>query len=518
MYNRQDFLFEGIYLIAFTFIAFMNLSPKFLKWSFAIAILVFILYQIDKNARMDDDLIGEQLYFLLKEGTVRSEMLHGYGGLQLEVSQTIFHKGFIYVAYAFTSLFGWSLYSLHLFALLIFLLLCILLWRGFPNLAPDFRPEQRSFFFCLLLINYNTLYFASAFRPEFMLALWGFLGYWFLLRYLRQNKIFLLFLASVAGGFAFATHPHGLIFPAAGFVLLAAYKRWKALSLYTLIVSITFAVVYFADIFRNGSYDLFLYQVTHDPLIQLHDKGLMAFLLNIADEHVRWFFNEREITITLLFVGSLIFSFRQIAARNKPLLIYLFSLMALLGLISYSNSPQYVTLYMPYQVAVITLGWSGFRERFTSKYKNGVWCTLLAAFVSVHFVFAFVHIKDNIADIAKSSLAVSNNGIAAKIPFPHNTKSVLAQGNFIFDEIKNFKSVQTLTMYSFFREQQNLPKLSLSELLQSATKNNVDYIVMSDNYRKYFEVSDSLVKLYRASVTMPKIIHHEQNVTIFALK
>ena len=285
---------------------------RVLKMLLAGSLLLFVLYQIDKNSRIDDNVIGENLYFLLTEGRVRSELMRGYGNLSLHTGQTIFHKLFLYLAYPFVALTGWSLPALHLFSLLCFAVLALALWRGFRYLVPDFRLQDRLLFGCLLLINYNILYFSGTFRPEVLLTLLGFLQFIALRKFLWKEGAFWLPIAAVLGGSGLATHPHGAIFLVAGGVLLLAYRHWRGFLLYAALSGVCFAGIYFADILLHQQLAIFLHQATHDPIIGGQRKHWYTPLLGLAEEHTRLFFNEREIVTTLLLAAALALGWKQL--------------------------------------------------------------------------------------------------------------------------------------------------------------------------------------------------------------
>lgn len=479
-------------------------------------LLLFGLYQVDKNARVDDNALGENLYFLLKEGVIRSEMMRGYGGLSLEVHQTISHKLFLYLAYPFVALTGWSLLALHLFSILCFALLLLVLWKHFRFLIPYFPKTDRFFYGCLLLINYNVLYFSGTFRPEALLTLLGFLQFISLQQYLEKRSFAPLSLSAVLAGCALATHPHGAIFGAAGAVLLLMQKRWKVVPLYGITAALVFSGIYFADILWQGSFSLFQYQTTHDPVIGLGQKAWYSPLLSLADEHVRLFFNEREIVTTLLFVFAFLFAGRSLWRRMPLTVIYFLGSFLALGLLSYSNSPQYLYLYLPYMLAVIVAA-NSIVEASTHKAKKLFWRLLLAAYAGVHLFFALTHIFRNFSDLHKPSPAARNAAVARLLPQPHTQLRVLAYDDFVFNEIKHFQSIRSLTVYSFFREAAHLPPMRLPELLAAARRSEVDFILLDASYRERFGITDSLLRQYR-SASLPNLYYHSPDYTLFRIR
>lgn len=454
---------------------------------FAIAPIVFILYQLDKTIRLDDDLIGEQVYYLLKEGHVKSEMMRGYGNLKLELHQTVFHKLFVYWGALISWFFGWSLYSLHAASMLCFIAFIILLYNYYNRRQ---QPEMFCFVSVFTLISYNILYFSNCFRPEMMLMTFGFCGYWFLEKYLSLQKIIYLLLASVFCSFAFATHPHGIIYCVAGFLLLIFYKKYLAAISFGIVASLIFSTIYFADIIYFNQYDFFIFQLKNDPIINVHQHHWYTPIVKLFEEHIRLLFNEREIITTSLLVVGVLFNYKTLVANHRKLLLYGLFCFVALGALTYSKSPQYLLLYYPFTVFIIGYSWRYIEER-KIRYQKITYRILLTAFCGIHLFFAGKKIVTNIQNFSQPSLSTINHSIASKIPKPHKDLSILSYDNFIFDEIKNFKRIQTLTVYSFFSEQQHKPKMNLSEIISVAKKDSIDYIILNKHYLDYFEVTTS---------------------------
>jgi hypothetical protein len=448
-----------------------------------IAVVVFILYQLDKRIRLDDDLIGEQVYFLLNKGYVKSEMMRGYGNLMLEVHQTIFHKLFVYWGALVCKLFGWSLYSLHASSLLFLLFFVFALYRFL-------RTQRALFFFTLIFILtcYNVLYFSNCFRPEMMLMTFGFLGYAFIDRYLSKGKKADLFFSALCSALAFSTHPHGVIYCVAGGMLLLLNRNFLTVIIFGTIVSFVFFAFYFSDIVYWDQYDLFAYQLRNDPIINVHDHHWYTPLVKLFEEHIRIFFNEREIIITALLVTGIVFSYKKLIRTQKNLVLYGLSCFVSLGALTYSKSPQYLLLYLPFTVLIIGHSWKIIEEG-SVRYKKQIYRTLLVAFAGIHVFFSGKKIVENCIHFREPSLAAANHLVAGHIPAPHDSMSLLSYDSFIFDEIKNFRRIQTLTVYSFFTEQQYLPKKKLPELVAAARKDSIDYMVFNESYIKYFEIT-----------------------------
>lgn len=460
-------------------------------WLLGIAVLIFALYQVDRGIREDDDMTGEHVYFLLKEGKVKSELMHGYGNLQLEEHQTVFHKLFIYCGFVFAKIFGWSAYSLHAMSFFFLLVFFGILYRYFRANKEKMDLSVFCIMTVFLLICHNIIYYANCYRPEIMLMALGFFSFFQLDQYLRGKAgMPALLLSSVASGLAFATHPHGVIYIGAGCLLLLFNKKWGQFFLSGTVAAVVFAGIYFADILHYNHLDLFWFQVAHDPIINVQHHAWYTPLLKLLEEQARILYNEREVTITLLLVTGLIFNFRYLVKEYKNLLVYGLLLFILLGCYAYSKSPQYLLLYLPFTALIIALSWQHLEATGTNKYKIYLYRAMFIAYAVVHLLFAGKKIEKNITALQKPSYAEQNRIAGALIKEPHQQTSVLAYDGFVFDEIKSFKRIRTLTYYSFFAEMQGKDKQKLEAVIRDARTMGDDYLVLNRQYLDYFELDD----------------------------
>lgn len=461
-------------------------------WLLLLAMLVFGAYQMDKTIREDDDLIGEQVYFLLHDGHVKSEMMRGYGNLGLENHQTVFHKLFVYCGAIVCKIGGWSLYSLHATSLIFAGLFFFILFRYFRTNEKMSHPGIFPFVVVFLLICYNVLYYSGCFRPEIMLMGLGLLSWMYLERYLNKVEAGDLIVSALAAGLAFSGHPHGIIYCVGGFLLLVINKKWLPSLLFGLIAGTAFAGIYFADILYFRNFPLFWFQLSHDPIIHLQDHSWYTPLLKLAEEQARLLYNEREVMITLLLVIGVAFNFRALFRAHRNLLFYTLILMVTLGVYSYSKSPQYLLLFLPFFAMIIGYSWELLEATAGHPFKKYLYRTLLCGYAAVHLVFAGLKISKNVSNINEPSLAALSARVADQIPGTHKNLSVLSYDRFIFNEILHFRRIQTLTLYSFFAEMQGMPKYTLPAVVQHASTSGIDYILLNKEYLNYFEVNETV--------------------------
>lgn len=232
-----------------------DLRPYYLfrgrnKWLLLfIASIIFIAYQFDNIPRTDDEYLGEQIYWLIHHGKVRSDL--GYHDLGYDTYQSIYHKLFIYTGYVACTAFGWSLYTLHFVSFFFVLLFLVIFYFYTKSGYTSIHNHQFFAIITLLLFNQDLLYAAGDFRPEVMLMFLGFAAYALLEKYLKQNKTSSLILSAFCAGLCMFAHLNGVIFIVAGCLLLVFKKKWKDAILYGIVATIAF-LPYFIDIFCNA--------------------------------------------------------------------------------------------------------------------------------------------------------------------------------------------------------------------------------------------------------------------------
>ena len=147
-----------------------------------------------------------------------------------------------------------------------------------------------------------------------------------------------------------------------------------------------------------------------------------------------------------------------------------------------------------------------------------LWWVPLGGYVAVHLAFACVPIFENIRDFGKAGPVARNAAVARLLPQPHAEKSILAYDDFIFDEIKNFRRIQSLVLYTFYREKRGLPPISATALLDSAQAAGIDFILLKAGQREQFGITDSLLRAYSHKPQPPNLYFHSGEYTIFRMK
>ncbi len=242
----------------------------------------------------DDAWLGEQAIMFARDGIVSSEMFQDY--LRYNERILVYHKAFIWTGGLFIKLFGLSLYSLRLVSILFGLILSGLIYlfcKKYYN-STIFRLTIIILLACPLIFRY-----AAIFRPEVMLATFGFGSFFLLYEYIKSNKTKFLILSAIVAGFSVLVHLNGIMFIGAGVVLLLFNKRWSGFVTFSTL-SILIASLYFYE--ALGNMELFRLQFASDPSNAGSNLQWYMPFKNLISEHKRLFRKPEIYGITILFL------------------------------------------------------------------------------------------------------------------------------------------------------------------------------------------------------------------------
>lgn len=459
-----------------------NLQPYYLFkgknkwWLLLIASIIFIAYQLDNTPRIDDEYLGEQVYWLVHEGKVRSDL--GYSDLGYNTYQSIYHKLFVYSGYILCTIFGWSLSTLHAVSFIYFLLFFVIFYF---YIRSNYTSTNNYLFFTvvfLLLFNQDLLYAVGDFRPEIMLMALGFAAYALLERYLKADKISALILSAFCAGLCMFAHLNGVIFIIAGCLLLLLKKKWKAAIIYGAVATIAFSP-YFIDTLYHADLTYFWHQFTHDPILHSSETHWYSLLLKIVNEQSRFLFTEKQIILTASLIAVLSFSYKKIKQSHAMLLLYTLILILSLAMVCPSKSTKYMVLYLPFLYVILVEGWQ-YIEASGIKPKIYTIRFLLAAGILVSLFHSGRQIKTNIANLRSGGIVSEHKALANKINGNHKTINLLAPRLMVFNELGKFKCLQDIGLVA----EENFRKCLSSS--------DIDYVIFSEQDKNYFHLDQLL--------------------------
>jgi hypothetical protein len=434
--------------------------------------------------RTDDDVLGEQVYWLDKVGYVKSELMRGYNNIRIEEHQTVFHKLFIYQALLFVKILGWSLPVLHTVSLFYSILFFTILFYYLRSKFPHYK-EMFFFIVCAFLLHHNFAWFSSGFRPEIMLMTLGFISFILLEKYLSDKKFRYLLLGGVFAGLGFLTHLNGLIFIAGGGILLLANRQIIPALLFGFTAATVFSI-FFIDIFYFTSLDFFWFQFRNDPALHKSNFSLFSPLLKLRDEPMRFFHSEKEIIYSIPVLLSLILAFKYLKQAHRNLLIYTAALAFTLGIYTYSKSTKYLILYLPFIMIIMAEGWAYLEQEGSNAKK-----IILRTFILIYFVYSIVLSGIRGLDNFKTG-SIENYTHSLSEYISGNNQNILAPPYYIFNEIKDDNRIMGIIRFAYIPESHGYPVINLSQLLDSAKAYQINYIILDDFHFTHFNAGRDL--------------------------
>jgi len=441
-------------------------------WFLAIAVLIFVAYQLDNTLRTDDEYLGEQVYWLMQVGKVKSDF--GFGNLGYDVYQSIFHKLFVYTGYVSCSVFGLNLYALHAVSLLCFAAFIGVYYKWIQYRYGSTRNFRFYGVLILLLFNQDLLYAAADFRPEIMIMFLGFSSYAILMLYFDKGKMLYPAIAGIAAGLCMFAHLNGVIFIVAGLGLLLGKKQFKAFFIFGIMACIAF-LPYFTDVLLHADLTYFWQQFMHDPVVSEPHSAWYKPFLKLAEEQSRFLYNEKQVILTGMLLIALIGSYKKLKTHNRALLFYTLLLVLSMALANPSKTTKYMVVYLPFVYMIIMEGWY-WLSLSDKKRTLIVFQCLFIVSIAVSAFYSVRQIKANIENLQTGGFIAENERIASKIPTDIRQADVLCPREMVFNQLGRFKKLQDVEMVS---------KEDFSRFLKQS---DIDYVIFSERDKAYFDL------------------------------
>ena len=320
----------------------LRLSPRWVQAGLLALAGLALASLYHRSCFIDDAWLGERAYWLAREGAVRSELFRG----QLDYGDRmfVFHKLFALSGAAFIHLFGWSLYVLKSVSLVSFGAFLVLLWRYCR------RFESAALFpiAALLMLAHGLVgLHIFVYRPEVMLMALGF-GCFVLLRsFLEGGTARRLLGGAVVAGLCVLTHLNGVVFIAAGALLLLVRRRPGPAAAFALVASAV-ASLYLADAVLAGETATLWRQLRTDPVLAERFSDVGSRLATVLTEHERYFHSRAEIAFSVLFLVVVAATARLTSLRSSPLVPWTLGLVTALALLAPDKQAYYAIPLLPY--------------------------------------------------------------------------------------------------------------------------------------------------------------------------
>ena len=460
--------------------------------SFVIVSILFYLFSLyERPPHTDDAWIGEQVYWLAKEGRVKNVLMRHYK--QNEIKLLVYHKLWVWQGYLAVKLFGFSLAVLKSVSLLYFLVLILLLYYYLVKKKKllqkhEFRPVMMLLLLHPLIFEYSFVY-----RPEVALATIGFALFMLLEERLESNSRSYLpvVLLSLLSGVAVLTHLNGLIFTGATAILFLLFKRYKDFFVYGIVV-LLLITLYFIDIRTSVDFSLWRDQMTVFTETGKNGLTIIGLLLSafqrLFDEQLRWYHSPSEIVYSIVFLVVVIKGYYGLRKKAPILLYFTLILTLLLAFIGFNKTVKYIVLLLPFYFVLTLYYFKNLPENFDFlSFFNPKKKFLITRILVVLAVVTGIYYD---AQIAFNKSSPAENEWISNTYIRKNKKSmiVLAPMQFIFNEIGKYKAIVGLFSY-----QERLEKnrgLTPASFFATAAKDSVNYIVLNEYNRHLFRLPE----------------------------
>jgi len=370
------------------------------------------------------------LYWLNQEGFVKSRLFVDMGQ-DWEARQYHYHKLFVIAGALGISVFGFELTMFRWISMVCFIVFIGLLWL-FVKQHREGLTSRDYFIILLLLLCHSSIFqFSFTYRPEVMVMMFGFASFVLLCTAKQSTSLANVVFSAIFAGLAAFTHLNGLIFIAAGFVVLVLDKHFKQAITFGFVGSLT-ALLYLYDINGLAEFSLLKQQLFEDPNILEKDYQAAGIFIKLLKEHERFFHSPQEISFSVLFFLAIYFNFKKIIEQYRRHLFYLIVLVVSLALLSHGKTEKYAIIYYPHMAFFIML-WIKVILDATSKIEiqRKFLVTFLVLYVGIqsHYFYDIIIKHEDVAGRAKQ---ISQS-------LPKDCGVLLAYDGFIFNEIDNHK-------------------------------------------------------------------------------
>jgi len=446
----------------------LGLSPRLVRVGLLVLAGLALASLVHRSCFIDDAWHGERAYWLAREGAVRSELFRG----QLDYGERmfVFHKFFTLSGAAFIRLFGWSLYTLKSVSLAFFGVFLGLLWRYCHRFeSPTVFPLA-----ALLLLAHGLVgLHIFVYRPEVMLMTLGFGSFVLLRSFLEEGRRAELVGSALLAGLCVLTHLNGLMFIAAGSLLLMLRRRPGPAAFFAVAAS-SVGALYLADAAIAGKTATLWRQLRTDPVLAERFSGPGARLAAVLSEHERYFHSRTEISFAVLFLAVVATTGGPAALRRSPLVPYVLGLAAALALLAPDQQAYYAIPLLPYLTLIAADGLVNGLPRLGLTRR-----VIVVALFWLYALNGAAHLGRIIA--TNEETAGRNRALAKRIGHPGTT--VVATLPFIFNEIENY-TVRGLTSY-WVRTGFGRHPIPPEELFEDARRVGAQYVVMSREDLKF---------------------------------
>jgi hypothetical protein len=270
----------------------------------------------------------------------------------------------------------------------------------------------------------------------------------------------------VLTGLCVLTHLNGLMFVAAGTLLLLVRRRPGPAVVFAAVASAVSAL-YFADAALAGQLPTAGRQLLTDPMLVERFPDAGSRLIALLSEPQRYLHSRAEIVLTVLVLAVVIATARLTNLRRNPLVPFLLTLAATLAVLAPERQAHYAIPLLPYLAFVVAGGLVHGLPRL-----GGAGRAVLVTLFWLHAASGAAYYARIIA--TNEDTATRNRALASHIE-PGAT--VVATLPFVFDEIET-RTIWGLESY-WVSGRYGRDPLPPDALLADARRRGARYVIMS---------------------------------------
>jgi hypothetical protein len=446
--------------------------------------LIYIASIPGRAPDIDDAWIGEHAYWLNENGFVKSELMRGITGQ--EKFLIVSHKLLVIHGAAFIGLFGFSVSSLKSVSLLYFIIF-LLVFYNYTFRAKRIFNYRELLFALILLFTFPWIFkYSFLFRPEVMIMCFAFVSFVLMEKYMKPTggrSVFLI-LSGLISGLAVATHLNGLVVTAAGFLLLLMNKRWTGSIIFG-ISSLVTTSIYFFDFNSEYSFSWWYYQFSASPALD-SISGVPFYLqpfVNLLKEHQRFFHNPKIIIFSVFMITTLIAGGKRLWKEYRQISLYTLLLTILTAFVAVHKSRQYLLIYFPFLVIMITKIFTWLTQGKIEKFMIGNRKVVYKILLSLVVIFIIGSTYFNSLILIDKFFPRSNASVTEKYleGYDLDNTRVIAPMTFIFNEIERLERIHGEVCYT--EMQKTDPSIFGTGFLEKADQFGIDFIYLTPYYR-----------------------------------
>ncbi len=464
------------------------------KWLLTVLFLLVLTYLASIPGRspdIDDAWIGEHAYWLNEAGYVKSELMRGI--TDQEDYLIISHKLLVLHGAAFIELFGFSLYSLKSVSLIYFIIFLFIFYYYAVRIRKILSFNEW-LFSMILFFSFPWIFkYSFLFRPEIMIMTFAFTSFIFLENYLKKGRGSAVYLipAGLVSGLAVATHLNGVVVTGAGFLLLLLNRKWTGSIIFGIFSVVTISI-YFFDFNADYSFSWWYYQFSSNPALD-SINGIPAYLqplVNLLKEHQRFFHNPKIIIFSALLIVTLFVGGKRIWKDYPRLSLFTLLLFILTAMTAVHKSRQYMLVYFPFLVIMISKVFSWMHQRDISKFKVGSQKTISILLYALIIIFIGGSAYYNFQLTLNKFNPVANEQITNKYLGQENLEgtNIIAPMTFIFNEIEDLGRIHGEVCYTELQKED--PGIYGSGFLKKANDFDIEFIYLTPYYRHQLGMDD----------------------------